>query len=36
MGRKRLEIRAFMLFSTLLRKHFFGIADAVDYSTMAI
>ena len=36
MGRKRLKIRAFMLFSTLLRKYFFGIADAVDYSTMAV
>ena len=36
MDRKRLEIGAFMLFSTLLRKHFFGISDAVDYSTMAV
>jgi hypothetical protein len=30
------EIRAFKLFSTLLPKHFFGIADAVDYSKMTV
>ncbi len=33
---RRMTSLSFMLFSTLLRKHFFGIADAADYSKMAV